>query len=170
MPHVRWREPAAFKRAVRGRPGRWRARLPVSLFVAAVVLIARALVEAPHAPGWPLMIVIAVGCGLMLGLGLPALTLGFPSEIIVSPKGINRNGIEGSSFTIEFWPWERIAACTVKSLVSANGRSFPALVLHDSAGAVIGSIGLSARPPVSELEQYLAERGKPLGRRIASTL
>lgn len=167
MQHVRWREPAIFKRAARGRPERWRVGVVVSMLIAAVVLVARALVNAPHAPGWSLMTVIAVGCGLTAGLGLPALTSLFPSEVIVSPKGINRNGIEGSLVTIEFWPWERIAACSLGSIIARNGRSFPALVLHNFEGAMIGSIGLTAQPPLQQLEEYLTERGKPLHRGVA---
>lgn len=164
MQVVRWKEPAAFKRATRGSGLRWRLRLLASLCIAGAVLIVRAALPAPHAPSWPLMILIAIGGGLALGVGMPALTSLFPSEVIVSPKGINRNGINGVFFTIEFWPWDAIGKCGVES-VAADGRSFQALVLHGPAEQAIGAIGFDRRPPLRDLEAYLSERGKRLERR-----
>ena len=163
MQVVRWREPAAFKRATRGLGSGWRVGVIVSLCIAAVILVARAVIPAPNAPGWPLMVLIAVACGFALAVGMPALTALFPSEVIVSPKGINRNGINGVFFTVEFWPWDRIGACSVESL-SADGRSFRALVLHSPAHEAIGAIGFDGQPPLSDLEIYLSERGKRLER------
>jgi hypothetical protein len=149
---------------MRGGGPRWRVGVIVSLCIAAVILIARAVIPAPNAPGWPLMVLIAVGCGFALGVGVPALTSVFPSEVIVSPKGINRNGISGVFFTVEFWPWDDIGACSVESL-PADGRSFHALILHGPAEAAIGAIGFDSRPPLRDLEAYLSERGKRLERR-----
>jgi hypothetical protein len=135
MQVVRWR-PAAFK-------------------------LASAVFPAPNASGWPLMIPIAVGCGFTPGIGVAALTSLFPSEVIVSPKGTNRNGIDGVSFTVEFWPWDDIGVCRADSL-DADGRSFAALVIHGPAEEAIGAIGSDNRPPLSELETYRSERGKRL--------
>ncbi|MDB5325736.1 MAG: hypothetical protein JWM57_1305 [Phycisphaerales bacterium] len=161
MQVVRWREPAAFKRVTRGGGLRLSTGIVISILTAAAVLIVRAVIPAPNAPGWPLMILIAVGCGLAIGVGMPALTSAFPSEVVVSPKGINRNGISGVFFTIEFWPWSDIDAYGVES-IAADGRSFEALVLYSSADKVIGAIGFNAQPPLSELHAYLSERGTRL--------
>ena len=164
MKVVRWREPAAFKRATRGGGPRWRVGIIIAVGIAALILTARAVVPAPNAPAWPLMALIAVACGLTFGVGLPALTAAFPSEVIVSPKGINRNGVSGTFFSIEFWPWDEVARCAIEP-VAAGGRSFQALVLYGPADEPLGAIGLNDRPPVNDLEAYLAERGKPLTRR-----
>ena len=163
MQVVRWREPAAFKRATRGSRHYSPIGTVIPILIAATILIARAVVSAPNAPGWPLMIVIAVGCGFALGVGMPALTSVFPSEVIVSPKGINRNGVSGVFFTIEFWPWTDINECGLESLV-ADGQSFETLVLYRAAGEAIGAIGFNSRPPLNELDAFLSQRGTRLQR------
>jgi hypothetical protein len=133
----------------------------LSIAIAAIILIARAIVPAPNAPGWPLMVLIAIVCGFSLCVGMPALTSLAPSEIVVSPKGINRNGINGVFFTIEFWDWGRICSCCVERL-TLNDRSFRVLVLRDIAEAPIATIAFDSQPPLKELDLFLVEQGKKL--------
>jgi hypothetical protein len=161
MRNVRWQEPAAFKRATAPSLP-WQVGLIVAFAVAALVLIARAVIPAPNAPGWPLMILIAVGSGLAIGLFMPWFTSLFPSEVIVSPKGVNRNGFRGMFLRIQFWPWEQIARCSVGKL-DLNGQSFEVLFLEDAQGGR-SAIGFGAKVPVEELDAFLQNQNKRLDR------
>ena len=124
-----------------------------------MILVLRAVVHAPNAPGWPVMVLIAFGCGFVLAVGWPTLASMFPSEIIVSQKGINRNGIDGTSFVIEFFPWEEIGRFRFDE-IQTRQAVFKVLVIENQQGQEIAMIGMSERAPISELEYYFEQQGK----------
>ena len=93
---------------------------------------------------------------------MPWFTSLFPSEVIVSPKGVNRNGFRGVFISIQFWPWDEIARCSVGTL-ELNGRSFNVLLLANAQGEQ-SAIGFGASAPVEELDAFLQSQNKRLDR------
>jgi hypothetical protein len=163
MQVLKWMEPTAFKRAMRGSGPRWWVRVVVSLTVAAIILIVRAVTNAPNAPGWSESVLVVFGLGFVLGLGIPALTSLVPPEVIIQPKGILRASVNGYWFRLEFWPWHRIAAYSVEA--RTLDESFDVSMLQNGDQEKIGEIGIARRVPLADLEAYFAEHGTNLEKR-----
>jgi hypothetical protein len=156
---LQWREPGAFKRAVQQAGGADRKALGPALLVVGLVLVLRAISpQRENSLSWPLMVLVALGAGLAV-YGLWWFTAWTPSEILVSEKGINRNGYTGGRLQVEFWSWDRIASASLERL-HVGQQSFPALVLHGANGGVLGSIGLSASVSEAAIRDALRRHGK----------
>jgi hypothetical protein len=87
---LKWNEPAAVRRR------EWAAAISkergvILLISTAAILLLRVISRNPKSPSWPVSVLIAIGGGAFFGIFMPWFVGLFPSQILVSVKGINRN-------------------------------------------------------------------------------
>ncbi len=129
---LRWKEPASFKRAVARqhgmRPNRWYPIL-FALGIAVVFLGGTAYHNKPAMGSWPLTVALATGVGGLVAYGVPFLASRDPNLVVISERGVGRRVMGGGSVSLECWPWECIAYCSLESM-TLEGRSYSVLVVH----------------------------------------
>jgi hypothetical protein len=134
---LQWTEPAAYKRerhrkAAAGRPPDYVPWL-IALGLTALMIGASVYRREPYVAGsWPLTVLLAIAIPFGLMLFLRWTTSAFGDTVILSEKGINRNGFEGAAAVVRFWPWDRIARCTIHT-VEAEGKPLRLLFAHTGA-------------------------------------
>jgi hypothetical protein len=138
---LKWTEPGAFKRASRREARRGRGPDPVPWLIAAVLsaLMIGAMVARgkPYlADSWPVSVAVALLVPLGMTLGVFWISGLGGDTVLVSAKGINRNGFEGANMKIRFWNWDRIQQCAVRT-VEVDGLAFRALVARLDDGETI---------------------------------
>ncbi len=160
---LRWKEPAAFKRAIARqdgeKPNRW-YQLLFTLGIVAVGLGGAAFHNQPAFDSWPITFALAAGCGSMIAFGVPFIAARDPNLIVITERGIGRRMLRGTGVVLEAWPWEQIAFCSLESM-SLESRSYDVLVvtLHDGAPVVLA---LSSKVGVSDLAAAISAHGGEL--------
>jgi hypothetical protein len=159
-----WSEPIEFRMAREREAARGRRFDPVPWLIvaglSAIMIFAMASRGTPGiADSWP----ISIGVALLLPAGM-LLFVKFVSSrtmdrILVSAKGINRNGLRGSTWTIEFWSWDRIDHLVIATR-EVGGRPFRALVPFDAAGAPLEAFGIDRRTDPDALARRIEAEGK----------
>jgi hypothetical protein len=167
---VKWDEPVDFWRAAAQAAGAVPTRkkqvwigLAAAAVVAVIIPAFQLLFYLLHnkafeVPLWVYFFAPAIS-GVFMG-ALPSLIAAIPAKIIVHAKGIHRNKAIGSELSIEFWPWESIAAMTIEN-VTYGQATFRVLVLHTEKEPGEILIGLG-KAPVEQIEQIARQMGKPL--------
>lgn len=123
---IRWTEPAAYKRERmrKAAAGRGPDYVPwlIALGISAVLIGASAARREPFIAGsWPLTVLFALAIPFGLLLFLRWITGAAGDTVIVSAKGINRNGFEGTTVVTRFLSWDQIETCSLHT-VEVEGR------------------------------------------------
>jgi hypothetical protein len=159
---LKWNEPAAVRRR------EWAAAISkergmILLISTAAILLLRVISRNPKSPSWPVSVLIAIGGGAFFGILMPWFVGLFPSQILVSVKGINRNAPrmwgQFGFMSIEFWKWEVIRGYKLTT-IDLSGRSFRALELWGVAGR-LATIGLAKKTSEEAVMAVMREREIP---------
>jgi hypothetical protein len=167
VPDLQWNEPAAF-------PRNYPAPIPIVGLgshirfgvVVVVMLLLRAVLNVQNPWPWWSVFLIAIVTGLVFGYLLPMLFLFAPHTILVTAKGINRNGYGLSmgflpAVELQFWDWQTFTSCSLESLVTPGGK-FRSLILRDQSGGAVGTMALGAKVDEAALRAIFSEHGKAL--------
>ena len=132
--------------------------------VAFVVILALCyMMESGKAnlPSWPKTVAIASLFAVFTAYVLPWLILRLPNSIVIlSAKGVNNNVI-GRGSRITFWPWSDIVFFST-SVETCDDRPVETITLHGQDGQSLANFGLSGKPTLDEVSQFLQGFGKPL--------
>jgi hypothetical protein len=163
--YLKWNEPAAVRR------WEWAAAIrrerPVIFGVSMLAtVVLRAITTNPKSPGWPASVMIAIGGGVFFGLVMPWFMGLFPSQILMSAKGINRNAPrmwgQFGFMSIHFWKWDVMRGYRLTTIVIGD-RSYRTIELMGETGRLV-TIGLARNVSQEAIEAILRDRGVPLGR------
>ena len=156
--YLKWMEPARVRRA------EWAAAIAKERIVIAGVsfvalLVFRAISANPNSPSWLISIAIAVAGAVIFGVFMPWFMGLFPSQILISAKGINRNAPrmwgQFGIFAIEFWQWEDLRRYSMESS-ELSGRAYRTITLVGDRGR-LATIGLDANTSEADLVSLMQQ-------------
>jgi hypothetical protein len=156
--YLKWLEPAAVRRA------QWAAAVAKERFIIAGVsfaamLVLRAVSANPNSPGWPAAVGIALAAAVVFGFFMPWFMSLFPSQILVSVKGINRNAPrmwgQFGIFAIEFWGWEDIRRYSLGPC-HLGRRTFRTITFFGDRGRLT-TIGLGTKVSEADLAAVMQQ-------------
>ena len=160
---LRWKEPASFKRVLARQHGTksnpWYPLLFMFGFVV-VCLGGMAFHNKPAMGSWPLSVVLVTVSGFLIAFGVPFLASLGPNLVVISERGVGRRVMQGGSFLLECWPWERVAYCSLESMI-LEGRFYSVLVVH-SQEAEFALFALSPKVDVQAVGSAIAANGREL--------
>jgi hypothetical protein len=160
---IQWTEPAAYKRERmrKAAAGRGPDYVPwlIALGISAVLIGASVARREPYIAGsWPLTVLFALAIPFGLLLFLRWITGAAGDTVIVSAKGINRNGFEGAAAVVRFWSWDQIDRCSLHT-VEVDGA--PMRLLFAETGPERGfGFALSAKLDPEAVIRAVEANGK----------
>jgi hypothetical protein len=123
------------------------------------MLVLRAISANPNSPGWPASVAIALAAAVVFGFFMPWFMSLFPSQILVSVKGINRNAPrmwgQFGIFAIEFWRWDDIGRYSLGSCQFGR-RTFRTITFIGDHGRM-ATIGLDAKISEADLAAVMQQ-------------
>jgi hypothetical protein len=158
--YLKWLEPARVRRA------EWAAAVAKERFIIAGVsfvalLVLRAISANPNSPSWPISIAIAVAGAMLFGFFMPWFMGLFPSQILVSVKGINRNAPrmwgQFGIFAIEFRRWDDVRRYSLQS-IELGGRKYRTITVLGDRGRP-ATIGLDTNVAEADLASVMQQHG-----------
>ena len=167
---VRWKEPAAFKRALARRSGARVSPWPQALFalgVGAAGLAACVTHDNPVNGSWPLTVAATAGVGVLIAFGLPLLASLDPNLVAVTGRGVGWRVHKGGAVSVECWAWDGIARCELAD-VELEGRAWRVFVIRSPDGAE-AYFALGPRVSEAALAEAVRANGRELSGAAADT-
>jgi len=136
-PKVTWEEPSAFRRAVARQAGLshnyWKS-LGITTTLS-LVAFGFSIYHQNFIGSWQITLVVCLGIAFVIGFCIPYFLQFAPCKMVVSPKGVTQNVMQGGGTSQTHWPWEKISHITDET-ISIEQQEFEVIRVHLLSGGV----------------------------------